>query len=66
MILVAFLTFVISGVKHIQELVEVSVIDDFNQIYVSKLSLMTNEITEIIFMRALKDCAKSCESLFNT
>lgn len=56
----------ILGVKHIQELVEVSVIDDFNQIYNSKLTGMTNEITEIIFMRALKDCAKSCESLFNT
>ena len=56
----------ILGEKHIQELVEVSVIDDFNQIYTSKLSRMTNEITEIIFMRALKDCAKSCESLFNS
>jgi hypothetical protein len=53
------------GVKHIQELVEVNVLDDFSQIYESKITEMVEEITEKILSRLLYDCSNSCDALFN-
>jgi hypothetical protein len=61
-----FLFFISSvGVKHIQELVEVNVLDDFSQIYESKITEMVEEITEKILSRLLYDCSNSCDALFN-
>jgi hypothetical protein len=59
-----FLFFFI-GVKHIQELVEVNVLDDFSEMYDSKITEMVEEITEKILSRMLYDCSNSCDELFN-
>ena len=51
--------------KHIQELVEVKILDDFNQKFNFKLSELTEEIADKILYGLLEDCTQSCESLFN-
>ena len=55
-----------SGTKHIQELVEVRILDDFSQKYDDKIIEITNEISEALFSRLLNDCSVSCNLLFSS
>ena len=52
------------GTKHIQELVEVSVLEDFALKYSRKMTELTDLITDTILSRLLYDCADSCRSLY--